>query len=429
MFKCPERVSIKKKEDILDLPNLVEVQIKSYKQFLQIGKLAEERENIGLEEVFREIFPIKSYNEATILEYLSYNLGVPKYSPEECIRRGITYSVTLKVRFRLTDETGIKEEEVYMGTIPIMTDKGTFIINGAERVVVSQVHRSPGINFEQEKHSKGNVLFSFRIIPYRGSWLEAVFDINDLIYIHIDRKKRRRKILAMTFIRALGYSTDADIIEEFFSVEERSLRLEKDFVALVGKVLADNVVDEDSSLVYGKAGEKLSTAMLKRILDAGVQSLKIAVGADENHPIIKMLAKDPTDSYEAALKDFYRRLRPGEPATLVNARSTIMRLFFDAKRYNLGRVGRYKLNKKLGFPLDDETLFQVTLRKEDVIGALKYLIRLRMGDEKTSIDDIDHLANRRVRSVGELIQNHCRSGLARMEKIVRERMKIGRAHV
>ncbi|ADH18926.1 DNA-directed RNA polymerase subunit beta [Chlamydia trachomatis] len=424
MFKCPERVSIKKKEDILDLPNLVEVQIKSYKQFLQIGKLAEERENIGLEEVFREIFPIKSYNEATILEYLSYNLGVPKYSPEECIRRGITYSVTLKVRFRLTDETGIKEEEVYMGTIPIMTDKGTFIINGAERVVVSQVHRSPGINFEQEKHSKGNVLFSFRIIPYRGSWLEAVFDINDLIYIHIDRKKRRRKILAMTFIRALGYSTDADIIEEFFSVEERSLHLEKDFVALVGKVLADNVVDADSSLVYGKAGEKLSTAMLKRILDAGVQSLKIAVGADENHPIIKMLAKDPTDSYEAALKDFYRRLRPGEPATLVNARSTIMRLFFDAKRYNLGRVGRYKLNKKLGFPLDDETLSQVTLRKEDVIGALKYLIRLRMGDEKTSIDDIDHLANRRVRSVGELIQNHCRSGLARMEKIVRERMNL-----
>ena len=266
MFKCPERVSVKKKEDILDLPNLVEVQIKSYKQFLQIGKLPEERENIGLEEVFREIFPIKSYNEATILEYLSYNLGVPKYSPEECIRRGITYSVTLKVRFRLTDETGIKEEEVYMGTIPIMTDKGTFIINGAERVVVSQVHRSPGINFEQEKHSKGNMLFSFRIIPYRGSWLEAVFDINDLIYIHIDRKKRRRKILAMTFIRALGYSTDADIIEEFFAVEERALHSEKDFVSLVGKVLADNVTDADSSLVYGKAGEKLSTAMLKRIL-------------------------------------------------------------------------------------------------------------------------------------------------------------------
>lgn len=424
MFKSPHRVSVKQKEDVLDLPNLIEVQIKSYKQFLQIGKLAEERENVGLEEVFREIFPIKSYNEATILEYLSYNLGVPKYSPEECIRRGITYSVTLKVRFRLTDETGIKEEEVYMGTIPIMTDKGTFIINGAERVVVSQVHRSPGINFEQEKHSKGSILFSFRIIPYRGSWLEAIFDVNDLIYIHIDRKKRRRKILAMTFIRALGYSSDADIIEEFFQIEENSLRSEKDFTLLVGKVLADNVIDETSSLVYGKAGEKLSTAMLKRMLDAGIASLKIAVGADENHPIIKMLAKDPTDSYESALKDFYRRLRPGEPATLANARSTIMRLFFDPKRYNLGRVGRYKLNCKLGFPIDDETLSQVTLRKEDVIGALKYLIRLKMGDEKATVDDIDHLANRRVRSVGELIQNQCRAGLARMEKIVRERMNL-----
>ncbi|ATQ71724.1 DNA-directed RNA polymerase subunit beta [Chlamydia psittaci] len=424
MFKCPERVSVKKKEDILDLPNLIEIQIKSYKQFLQIGKLAEERDNIGLEEVFREIFPIKSYNEATILEYLSYNLGVPKYSPDECIRRGITYSVTLKVRFRLTDETGIKEEEVYMGTIPIMTDKGTFIINGAERVVVSQVHRSPGINFEQEKHSKGNILFSFRIIPYRGSWLEAIFDINDLIYIHIDRKKRRRKILAITFIRALGYSSDADIIEEFFQIEEHSLKSEKDFSFLVGKILADNVLDEASSLVYGKAGEKLSTAMLKRMLDANISTLKIAVEADENHPIIKMLAKDPTDSYEAALKDFYRRLRPGEPATLANARSTIMRLFFDPKRYNLGRVGRYKLNRKLGFPMDEESLAQVTLRKEDVIGALKYLIRLKMGDEKASIDDIDHLANRRVRSVGELIQNQCRSGLARMEKIIRERMNL-----
>ncbi|ANH78864.1 DNA-directed RNA polymerase subunit beta [Candidatus Chlamydia sanziniae] len=424
MFKCPERVSVKKKEDILDLPNLIEIQIKSYKQFLQIGKLAEERENIGLEEVFREIFPIKSYNEATILEYLSYNLGVPKYSPEECIRRGITYSVTLKVCFRLIDETGIKEEEVYMGTIPIMTDKGTFIINGAERVVVSQVHRSPGINFEQEKHSKGNILFSFRIIPYRGSWLEAIFDINDLIYIHIDRKKRRRKILAMTFIRALGYSSDADIIEEFFKIEENVLKSEKDFALLVGRVLADNVIDETSSLVYGKAGEKLSTAMLKRMLDAGITAVKIAVDADENHPIIKMLAKDPTDSYEAALKDFYRRLRPGEPATLANARSTIMRLFFDPKRYNLGRVGRYKLNRKLGFAMDDEALSQVTLRKEDVIGALKYLIRLKMGDEKAGVDDIDHLANRRVRSVGELIQNQCRSGLARMEKIVRERMNL-----
>jgi DNA-directed RNA polymerase subunit beta len=420
----PDRVSFIKKEEIIDLPNLIEIQIKSYDQFLQADKFAEDRENIGLQEVFNEIFPIKSYDEKTILEYLSYNLGVPKYSPDECIRRGITYNITLKVRFRLTDETGIKEEEVYMGTIPVMTEKGTFIINGAERVVVSQLHRSPGINYEQERHPKGMILSAFRIIPYRGSWLEAAFDINDLIHVYVDRKKRRRKILATTFIRALGYSTDADIIEEFFTVTESRVKSESDFAKLVGKILADDVADAESGLVYGKAGEKLSTAMLKRIVDAGIHTLKLAEDADENHPIIKMLAKDPTDSYEAALKDFYRKIRPGEPATLSNARSVIMRLFFDPKRYNLGRVGRYKINRKLGFEINDETLSIVTLTKEDVIGALKYLIRLKSGAEDAQVDDIDHLANRRVRSVGELIQNQCRVGLARMEKIIKERMNL-----
>ncbi|WP_194844349.1 DNA-directed RNA polymerase subunit beta [Candidatus Clavichlamydia salmonicola] len=425
MKRWPERVSFTTKEDTLDLPNLIEIQIKSYSQFLQADRFPEEREKIGLQEVFQEIFPIKSYNEATVLEFLSYNLGVPKYSPEESIRRGISYNVTLKVRFRLTDETGIKEEEVYMGTIPLMTDKGTFIINGAERVVVSQVHRSPGISFEQERHPKGVMLFSFRIIPYRGSWLEALFDINDLVYIYVDRKKRRRKILATTFIRALGYSSDADIIEEFFNVVSKPLTGEKDFADLVGMILADNVVNEgDSGLVFGKAGEKMSTAMLKRMLDGGIRSVKIAEGIDETHSVIKMLVKDPTDSCEAALKDFYRKIRPGEPATLSNARSAVMRLFFDPKRYNLGRVGRYKLNRKLGFTIDDATLTNETLLKEDVIGALKYLINLKMGNGNAKVDDIDHLANRRVRSVGELIQNQCRVGLSRMEKIVRERINL-----
>lgn len=420
----PERMSFVAKEEIIDLPNLIEVQVKSYDQFLQIDRSPEERENIGLQEVFADIFPIKSYDEKTVLEYLSYHLGLPKYTPEECVRRGTTYNVTLKVRFRLTDETGIKEEEVYMGTIPIMTEKGTFIINGAERVVVSQLHRSPGICFEQERHAKGIMLYSFRIIPYRGSWLEATFDTSDMIHIYVDRKKRRRKILATTFIRALGYSTDSDIIEEFFSTQYYSLRSEHDFAQCAGKILAENVQEAESGILFGKAGEKLSTAMLKRILDAKIHTLKIAEEADEQHPIIKMLAKDPTDSYEAALKDFYRKMRPGEPATLVNARSVIMRLFFDAKRYNLGRVGRYKLNCKLGSSITDEELAVVTLKKEDVIGALKYLIRLKAGDEKVSIDDIDHLGNRRVRSVGELIQNQCRVGLARMEKVIKERINL-----
>lgn len=420
----PKRMSFNAKKEIIDLPNLIEVQVKSYAQFLQMDRFPEERDNIGLQEVFNEIFPIKSYDEKTILEYLSYNLGVPKYSPEECIRRGITYNVTLKVKFRLTDETGIKEEEVYMGTIPVMTDKGTFIVNGAERVVVSQLHRSPGICFEQERHPRGNIIYSFRIIPYRGSWLEGMFDTNDLIHIYIDRKKRRRKILATTFIRALGYSTNGDIIEEFFSTRKAKVKTEKDFAKLVGKILASDVIDEESGVVFGKAAEKLTTAMLKRMSDASIDTIRIAEDADENNPIIKMLLKDPTDSYESALKDFYRKIRPGEPSTLSNARSAIMRLFFDPKRYNLGRVGRYKLNSKLGFELTDEQLQTVTLTKEDVIGALKYLIRLRQGDQEVSVDDIDHLGNRRVRSVGELIQNQCRIGLARMDKIIRERMNL-----
>lgn len=420
----PKRVSFQAKEEIIDLPNLIEIQLKSYAQFLQKDQLPHERQMEGLEEVFKEIFPIKSYDEKTSLEYLSYNLGVPKYTPEECVRRGITYNVTLKVKFRLIDETGIKEEEVYMGTIPLMTDKGTFIVNGAERVIVSQLHRSPGISYEQEKHPKGNILYSFRIIPYRGSWLEAAFDTSDFIYIYVDRKKRRRKVLATSFVRTLGYSSDADIIEEFFSTFKVKIRSDKDFGRLVGKILAEDVIDEESGVIFGKASEKLTTAMLKRMLDSNIQAVRIAEDADETSPIIKMLAKDPTDSYESALKDFYRKIRPGEPATLSNARSAIMRLFFDPKRYNLGKVGRYKLNRKLGLETNESDLEVVTLQKEDIVEALKYLIRLKKGDENTNVDDIDHLANRRVRSVGELIQNQCRIGLARMEKIIRERMNL-----
>jgi|APSaa5957512622_1039677.scaffolds.fasta_scaffold03171_8 DNA-directed RNA polymerase subunit beta len=420
----PKRVGFVEKKETIDLPNLIEIQVKSYKEFLQMNLLPHEREKIGLQEIFSEIFPIKSYDEKTILEFISYDLGVPRYTPDESIRRGISYNVTLKVKFRLTDETGIKEEEVYMGTLPVMTEDGTFVINGAERVIVSQLHRSPGICFEQHRHLKGMMLYSFRIIPYRGSWLEASFDMNDNIYVYIDRKKRRRKILATTFIRTLGYSSDADIIEEFFDTRRIKIRSEKDFSKLVGRILAEDVANDENEVVYGKAGEKLTTAMLKRMVDAGIKMVRIAEDADENNAIIKMLSKDPTDSYESALKDFYRKLRPGEPATLANARSAMMRLFFDAKRYNLGRVGRYKINSKLGTEVTDETLAVVTLTKEDVINALKYLLKLKRGDEEALVDDIDHLGNRRVRSVGELIQNQCRVGLARMEKIIKERMNL-----
>ncbi len=422
--KPPKRLSSKTQKEIIDLPNLIEIQSKSYDQFLQADRAPHDRQNFGLQEILQEIFPIKSYDEKTVLEFNHYTLGVPKYTPDECIRRGVSFNVTLKVTFTLTDETGIKEEEVYMGTIPLMTDKGTFIINGAERVVVSQLHRSPGICYEQDRHPRGNIIYSFRIIPYRGSWLEAAFDSNDMIYIYVDRKKRRRKILATSFIRTLGFSTNSEIIEEFFSTRKVKLKSQKEIASNVGKILAEDVTDVESGLLFGKAGEKLSTAMLKRMIDAGLNSIRIAEEADENHPVIKMLAKDPTDSYESALKDFYRKIRPGEPATLANARSAIMRLFFDPKRYNLGRVGRYKLNSKLSQPINHEELEKVTLTRDDIVRAVKYLIRLKNGDRDTNIDDIDHLGNRRVRSVGELIQNQCRIGFARMEKIIRERMNL-----
>lgn len=422
--KAPQRMRFRQSDEILDLPNLIEVQIKSYINFLQSEKLVHERQKIGLEEVFQEVFPIRSYDEKISLEYISYTLGVPKYTPQESIRRGVTYNVPLKVFFRLTDETGIKEEEVYMGTLPIMTGYGTFVVNGAERVIVSQLHRSPGIAYEQERHPKGHTLYTFRIIPYRGSWLEASFDSNDMIYIYVDKKKRRRKVLATSFVRMLGYSSDADIIEEFFETRKIKVKSESDFPKVIGKILAEDVIDEGTGVVYGKAAEKLTTAMLKRIVDAEIYTVRVAENADETSPVIKMLARDPTDSYETALKDFYRKIRPGEPATLSNARSAIMRLFFDSKRYNLGRVGRYKLNSKLGIETNDQTLDQVTLRKEDIVEALKYLIRLKEGDDFAQVDDIDHLANRRVRSVGELVQNQCRIGLARMEKIVKERMNL-----
>ncbi len=424
LTKSPNRVSIQKYEEIIDLPNLIEVQIKSYKDFLQMDQLPGERENIGLEEVFREIFPINSFDEKISLEFISYHLGTPKFTPEECISRGVTYNSPLKAIYRLTDETGIKEEEVYMGTLPLMTERGTFVINGAERVVVSQLHRSPGICFEQQMHPKGIMLHSFRVIPYRGSWLEASFDINDNIFIYVDKKKRRRKILVTSFIRTLGFSSDADIIEEFFETQKIKLRSDKDFTKLVGLILAEDILDEEKGIVFGKAGEKLTTAMLKRILDADIHLLKVALNADDSSPIIKMLANDPTDSYESALKHFYQKIRPGEPPTLANSRSLIMRLFFDPKRYNLGRVGRYKLNNKLGMEVNDEVLENVTLRKEDIIEAVKYLINLKQHKGEAKIDDIDHLSNRRVRSVGELVQNQCRIGFVRMEKITKERMNL-----
>jgi DNA-directed RNA polymerase subunit beta len=424
--KTVERISFGKREELVELPDLIEMQRKSYDDFLQAGVPPNERKNHGLQAVFNEIFPIASYDGNCILEFVNYSLGVPKYDPIECQRRGLTFAVSLKVTFRLIQNEVVREETVYMGTIPIMTEQGTFIINGAERVVVSQLHRSPGICFEKKLHPKGDTIYSFRVIPYRGSWLEAEFDTNDLVHVYIDRRRRRRKILATTFIKALGYGTNEELLELFF--EPRPAELDGKEDRLAGQFLARNIVGVEDGIVYGKAGDPVDKNLLARLKTGGIKECTVCRGATADHPLIKMVEKDPTDSYESALKDIYKKLRPGDPTTIPNARAMVKRLFFDPKRYNLGRVGRFKLNQKLGLdggtppPEGDEEA--LTLHKEDVVFALKYLIGLHTGQEGFTIDDIDHLGNRRVRSVGELLENQCRIGLARMEKIIKERMNL-----
>jgi len=425
-MKTVERISFGKREELVELPDLIEMQRKSYDDFLQAGVPPNERENHGLQAVFNEIFPIASYDGNSILEFVNYSLGVPKYDPIECQRRGLTFAVSLKVTFRLIQNEVVREETVYMGTIPVMTEQGTFIINGAERVVVSQLHRSPGICFETKQHPKGDTIYSFRIIPYRGSWLESEFDTNDLVHVYIDRRRRRRKILATTFIKALGYGTNEELLELFF--EPRDVTLGTKEERLVGEYLARNIVGVEDGIVYGKAGDRVDKNLLARLETGGIKEFAVCRGATEDHPLVKMIEKDPTDSYESALKDIYKKLRPGDPTTIPNARAMVKRLFFDPKRYNLGRVGRFKLNQKLGLddgappPEGDEEA--LTLHKEDVVHALKYLIGLHLGEKEFLVDDIDHLGNRRVRSVGELLENQCRIGLARMEKITKERMNL-----
>ncbi|MDP8263188.1 MAG: DNA-directed RNA polymerase subunit beta [Candidatus Ancaeobacter aquaticus] len=417
-----KRSSFAKFQDVVDMPHLIEMQINSYNDYLQVDTIPEKMENKGLQAVFNEILPVTSYDESLVLEYRGYTIGVPKYDLLECQRRGLTYSAPLKVNFRLKDHGAIKDEVVYMGMIPLMSPTGTFIINGAERVIVSQLHRSPGICFEQEAHPSGLTLFSLRIIPYRGSWLEVKFDMNDLMYAYIDRRKGRRKILATTFLRAIGYGTNDEILGQFFGKDEIKIDGKINSADLIGKILARDVKDDKSGAIISRAPDKITKVLLTRLEDLNIKTIEILKNANDESPIIKMMRKDPIDSQEAALKDIYKKLRPGDPATITNAKALIRRLFFDRRRYDLGRVGRFKLNQKLAMKLTEDELSLTTLRKEDIMRAIKYLLNLKNGEGK--IDDIDHLGNRRVRSVGELLQNQCRIGLARMERMIKERMNL-----
>ena len=413
--KC---VSYARLRDVVPMPNLVEVQTRSYRDFLQPHVLPEKRKNKGLQEVFKEVFPIRSYDETCALEFVSYSLGVPKYGTMECRRRGLTYSTSLRVTLRLRENGNIKEETVYFGNIPLMTDQGTFIINGAERVIVSQLHRSPGICYEQTLHPRGTTNFWFRIIPYRGSWLEGELDHNDVINLYIDRRRRRKKILATTLLRAVGYATDELLCEALLGKEE--IRLAGDRArSAVGRRVIRAVVDASTGEKILDIGETIEARTLKRIEKQGVKSVAVAAFDEGVDIAVKMLQRDPTDSQDEALKEIYKRLRPGDPATVASARSMLKRLFFDPRHYDLGKVGRHKINKKLGLDVSEKIGI---LRKEDIAEACRYLIKWRFGEGEK--DDIDHLGNRRVRSVGELLQNQCRIGLARMERLTKERMNL-----
>ena len=417
--KATERINFGKIKEIIAPPNLIELQTTSYKEFLQLEITPSKRKNMGLEAVFTEVFPIESYDGKCVLQYDNYEIGEPKQDWLECLREGITFGAPLYVTFRLKEEKGTKEEKVFMGELPLMTPQGTFVINGAERVIVSQLHRSPGLAFEETIHPNGKKLHSFRIIPDRGSWYEAQFDTSDLLYVYLDRKKRRRKFLTTTFFRALGYSTDAEILQLFYDIEELTIKEAEKLDDLQNKVLIEDAVDPDKGLVVARAFEPLSKAVVKQIGDLGTNKIRVVDTTSDDGIVIKCLKKDPTRNEEEALKDIYRRLRPGDPPTAANARALIKRLFFDPKRYDLGRVGRYKINQKLGF--DDKNDSRI-LTKEDLVAATKYLLKLKRSEG--SLDDIDHLGSRRVRTVGELLANQCRVGLARTERLVKERMTL-----
>ena len=414
-----ERINFGKLREVIQPPNLIEIQINSYLDFLQKGIPEKQRKPQGLEAVFREVFPIQSYDERLTLEYVSYTLGEPKNSEIECIREGITYSVPLYVKLRLREEDFIKDEDIYMGEIPMVTERGSFIINGAERVVVSQLHRSPGIAFEVSPHPNGKLLHSFRIIPDRGTWLEVQFDNNDLLYVYLDRRRRRRKFLITTLLRSIGYSSDIDILNLFYEIKDLKVSKALDLENVSTLVLVEDAIDAQKGVVLARAFEPLTKQIVRTFEKHDIASMRVIDTALDEGALIRALKKDPTRNEEEALKEIYKRLRPGEPPTTANAKALLKRLFFDPKRYDLGRVGRYKVNQKLGLKAELE---QRILESADIVAATKYLVRLRKGEGV--VDDIDHLGSRRVRTVGELLANQCRVGLARTERLVRERMTM-----
>ena len=476
-----DRISFAKIREIIGIPNLIEIQQRSYEQFLQTRVPPQEREDTGLQGVFTSIFPITDYNDSASLEFVRYEFGDPKYTAEECREKGMTYSVPLKVTLRLVvwdKQVGsearsirdIKEQEVYLGEMPLMTEHGTFIINGTERVVVSQLHRSPGVFFDHDggsTHSSGKTLYSARLIPYRGSWLEFEFDANDILHVRVDR---RRKLLATILLRAIGYHSNEEILKLFYArdslfLHKRDLlldlgapgaagyRMARDVTEaretilaagkrptqsglkrchalkikqvpvmrddVLGRILVRDVVDGSTGEVLGECGQEVTAELLDRLQERGVEAFQVLSGPDnrEVFEIRETLLRDSTRGRDEALVEIYRRMRPGDPPTLESTKALLDNIFFNPRRYDLSKVGRLKMNKKLGM---DVPLEERVLRQEDVVEVIRYLLKVKRGEGQ--VDDIDHLGNRRVRAAGELLEDQFRIGLARMERAVRERM-------
>ncbi|MDD5440100.1 MAG: DNA-directed RNA polymerase subunit beta, partial [Candidatus Omnitrophica bacterium] len=409
-----KRKNYAKIKECYDFPRLVEMQINSYDAFLQQDVPKSKRKLDGLEGLFREVFPIENNDAKYKLEYVNYSVGKAKYDVFECQKRDISYAGSLRVKMRLKTPQDVKEQEVYLGDIPFMTDTGTFIINGDERVVVSQLHRSPGISFEETIHPSGKKLFSARIIPNRGAWIEFIYDINDCIHVMVDRK---RKFVATQFLRVFGYSKDEDIMRAFSGVEKVEFAQSAKLEEYIGSFLAQDLIDKESNSILAQTNDKITKDLARRIWDSGIRQMSILKKLTTE--ISNTLERDHTKSKEEAMLDIYRKLRPSDPPTLESAALLLERMFFDAKRYDLGLVGRHMINRKLDMDIPIENR---VLDKETLIRIIQALIELKSGAR--AIDDIDHLGNRRVRSVGELLANQIRIGLVRVERTIRERMNI-----
>jgi len=435
-----QRISFSSTKTVFDYPDFLEVQIKSFIEFFQLGTTPDQRKDEGLYKVFEENFPITDTRNNFVLEYVDYSVDPPRYSIDECIERGLTFSVPLKAKLKLycTDpeheDFDTVVQDVYLGTVPYMTPRGTFVINGAERVVVSQLHRSPGVFFGQSMHANGTKLYSARIIPFKGSWIEFATDINSVMFAYIDRKK---KLPVTTLLRAIGFESDKDILEIFdladeIKVSKSGLKkiVGRKLAARVLKTWVEDFVDEDTGEVVSIERNEvvidretiIENDHIDEIVDSGAKTILLHK-EDQNLQdfaiIYNTLQKDPCNSEKEAVLHIYRQLRNAEPPDDATARDVIDKLFFSEKRYDLGEVGRYRINKKLGLNID---MGVQVLTKEDIIEIIKYLIKLV--NSKTDVDDIDHLSNRRVRTVGEQMYNQFGVGLARMARTIRERMNV-----